>query len=265
MIRTPTPDTLADVNLFEAIREHARWQSPCECVEQDGLLLVAGPNAFPVMFRNCALRIDPAVAAADVLERAREFFNRRRRGFTLALRARHDADLDAAAQNAGLSFLGETPCMLTCDLPAQVPLPEGLRIERLRELRHVEDAAAINAEAYRAIKLPSAEALLFFGRPQELLSPRIIGFVAYEGDKPVSTALTVLSGPSAGVYWVGTIESARGRGLGRLCTSLATRAGFDSGASVLTLQASPFGAPIYRRMGYQVYDTQRKYLQLPST
>jgi len=25
---------LADANLLEAIREHARWQEPCECIEE---------------------------------------------------------------------------------------------------------------------------------------------------------------------------------------------------------------------------------------
>lgn len=32
---------LADANLLQAIREHARWQSPCELVEQDGVPMMA--------------------------------------------------------------------------------------------------------------------------------------------------------------------------------------------------------------------------------
>jgi hypothetical protein len=38
----PSPNDLADHNLVEATREHARWQHPCELVEADGLLALAG-------------------------------------------------------------------------------------------------------------------------------------------------------------------------------------------------------------------------------
>ena len=43
MINQPICD-LADANLLQAMREHARWQVPCECVEEDGTLMVAGQN-----------------------------------------------------------------------------------------------------------------------------------------------------------------------------------------------------------------------------
>jgi ribosomal protein S18 acetylase RimI-like enzyme len=82
----------------------------------------------------------------------------------------------------------------------------------------------------------------------------VIGFVAYRDGVPVSTALTILSGEGAGVYWVGTTSDARRSGLGEICTRLATNAGFAHGARVVTLQASPFGEPIYQRLGYQSYD-----------
>jgi hypothetical protein len=39
-----------------------------------------------------------------------------------------------------------------------------------------------------------------------------------------------------------------------ICTALVTNAGFANGASVVTLQASPFGEPVYQRLGYKTYD-----------
>lgn len=87
----------------------------------------------------------------------------------------------------------------------------------------------------------------------------MIGCVAYQGEQPVSTALTLLSGEGAGVYWVGTAAAARRSGLGELCTRLATNAGFAGGARVVTLQASPFGESIYRRIGYRTYDRQLRF------
>ena len=150
------------------------------------------------------------------------------------------------------------------------PLPEpkvppDVRVELFRELRHVTDAVGINAQAYEALKLPAAEARVYFGRPEELLSPRVTGFVAYRGGQAASTALTIHGGRSAGVYWVGTANAAQRMGLAEICTRLATNAGFARGASVVTLQASPFGEPLYLRLGYRTYDRLRRYrLSAPS-
>jgi ribosomal protein S18 acetylase RimI-like enzyme len=142
---------------------------------------------------------------------------------------------------------------------AESVLPAGIHIERMTELRHVQDAVRINAGAYEALRLPAAETHVFFGKPQALLSPQVTGVVAYRGAEPVSTALTLHSGEGAGVYWVGTAASAQRLGLAELCTRLATNAGFAAGAKTVTLQASPLGEPIYRRMGYTVYDRQLRF------
>jgi hypothetical protein len=53
----PSSDDLADANLPQALQEHARWQEPRSCVEEDGVLLMAGANAFPGAFRNCVVRV----------------------------------------------------------------------------------------------------------------------------------------------------------------------------------------------------------------
>lgn len=256
---TPSPQDLADANLIEAVREHARWQRPCTLSEAGGVLLMAGANVFPGAFRNCVLRLDRQLPASVVLERAQTFFKTCGRGYTLLARASRDADLIESLQAAGMKPLADSPCMLIEAPVAESVLPAGIHIERMRELRHVQDVVRINAEAYEALKLPAAETQVFFGQPEMLLSPRVTGFVAYRGEEPVSTALTIHSGAGAGVYWVGTAAGAQRLGLAELCTRLATNAGFAGGAQVVTLQASPFGEPIYRRLGYTVYDRQLRF------
>ena len=260
---TLSPQELSDANFLESFREHARWQDPCEFVEEEGLILVAGANTFPVAYRNCAVRVDPALDAKDALAKARVFFGARRRGFTVITRDTRDEDLAALLMSAGLKPVGESPCMLV-EMPLDEPrVPTDIRVERFRDERNVLDAVAINAEAYEAIKLPAREARTYFGRPKELLSERVEGFIAYRDTQPASTALTIFSGESAGVYWVGTANDARRRGLGELCTRLATNAGFARGAKVVTLQATPFGEPIYKRLGYRTYDRTRRFMELP--
>lgn len=245
---------LADANLLQALREHARWQEPCDCVEQDGVLMMAGANAFPGVFRNCVARTDSSVAPDRVLAMAKEFFGARGRGYTVLVRGGRDQDLAQVLQTDGRTPVADSPCMLLEQPVAAPPVPAGLRIESFCSEGQVRDAVQINAEAYEALKLPAQETRVFFGRPAELLSSRVAGFVAYRDEVPVATALTLFSGEGAGVYWVGTVSQARRTGLGEFCTRLASNAGFARGARVVTLQASPYGEPIYRRMGYREYD-----------
>lgn len=263
-IMSPSAEDLADANYVESVREHAHWQSPCELVEQDGLLLVAGPNAFPAAYRNCLVRLDRGVSAPEVLARARGFFIARGRGYTVMTRDSRDRDLASFLASAGLKPMGDLPCMLIESPLAAPRIPADVRVERFTDVRHVLDAVEINAEAYEAIGLPAHQARLYFGRPRELLSPRVEGFVAYRGAQPASTALMLMNGESAGLYWVGTANAAQRRGLGEICTRLATNAGFARGAKVVTLQASPFGEPIYARLGYRIYDRTRRFMELPA-
>lgn len=255
----PLPQDLADANLIEAVREHARWQEPCTLSEEGGVLLMAGANAFPGAFRNCVLRIDPRVPPHDVLERAHAFFRSHGRGYTLLARASRDGDLIETLQMAGMTPLADSPCMLVEAPVAEGEMPAGIHIESMSELRHVQDVVRINAEAYEALRLPAAETRVFFSKPQALLSSRVSGFLAYRGEEAVSAALTIHSGEGAGVYWVGTAASAQRMGLAERCTRLATNAGFAAGARAVTLQASPLGEPIYRRMGYRNYDRQLRF------
>ena len=53
------------------------------------------------------------------------------------------------------------------------------------------------------------------------------------------------------MYWVASLPSERRKGAADAVTRFVTNAAFDRGASVVTLQASRAGEPIYRRMGYR--------------
>lgn len=250
---------LADGNFVEAVRAHARWQIPCDFVESDGMLRVAGANALPIGFRNCVLRTDESLDPVAFVNNALTFFDKRERGFSVMLRASHDADIDAYLQRLGWSAGPDVPCLLV-DKPLSGfhSLP-GIVVQRITERSHQADAVAVNAEAYQTLKLPAEETRRYFGNPDALLGSDVEGFVAYRDGLPVATAFALINGDAAGVYWVGSVSEARGLGLGELCTRLATNAGFSRGARVVTLQASPLGLPIYSRMGFRVYDQYRAY------
>jgi GNAT superfamily N-acetyltransferase len=239
------------LNLLEFARENARWAARHTVVEEDGVLRFAGDTDWPA-FNNGVFRTDDRVDAGSVLERARKFFHARGRGYTLWTRATAvDTDLADAARAAGHGKLFDYPQMICRARLATRPLPDPLEIRRASDATGVADFAGVNARAYTAYGTPEEATRSNFGRPQAVLAPHIASFVGYLDGEPVSTAQTLLSHGIAGIFWVGTVEAARGKGLAEALTRVATNWGFDAGAANVQLQASPMGEAIYRRMGYE--------------
>jgi ribosomal protein S18 acetylase RimI-like enzyme len=87
--------------------------------------------------------------------------------------------------------------------------------------------------------------------PARWLTPQWHVEVLYQAEQPVSAAMLLFSHGIAGVYWVGTLPSARGRGHAETLMRSISRYAFQHGARAVVLQASPFGEPVYRRMGYR--------------
>lgn len=75
-------------------------------------------------------------------------------------------------------------------------------------------------------------------------------FIGYADDIPSATASVLLCGEVAGIYLVGTLPSARGRGLGTATTWAAIHHARARGARHVALQSSEMGERVYRSMGF---------------
>ncbi len=218
-----------------------------------GVVLCAGGSWIPAV-ANSAFRTGEDVEATELMARAESFFGRLGRGFTVKVRDDgSDEDLRAAASRAGLETFGEgAPQMLIRHRLDDQASVEGV------ELRAVDDAAGVhafvevNGAAYATYGMPAGVLADLFDRPDAVLDdPAVHVVVAWRGPDPVAAALAYESDGVASVQWVGTVPNARGRGLAALVTAWTTNVAFDRGASSCTLQASPMGEPVYRRLGYE--------------
>jgi hypothetical protein len=247
---------LIDVNLVESVREFARWQKGGELVEREGVLLVAGTTRFPVV-SNAALRLDRQIPAERVLSIARDYFDERRRRYTIWVRPEIDDDVDALATASGFLEVSSTPWMvLEAPIPDDGP-PEGLSIREAEDEAAIVHARDVNSEAFTALQMPASEVEAIYGVPSRALNPLCRTFVGYEREKPVATAMLLLTHGVAGVYWVGTVEAARGRGYAAAMMRTVSNAGFEGGAQLVTLQASIMGEPVYARLGYRAIGRQK--------
>jgi ribosomal protein S18 acetylase RimI-like enzyme len=248
-----TIDRLGHLNYVETSRELARQTgSQGEVLESDGLLLCAATVDFPVLM-NVAWRVDPTLDATEVVARADEWFAARRRGWSLSVRDGWDVDDDlrAAAEAAGLASVLNMPEMVCRHRLDDRPSAGHVELRWATDDDGTRDFATVSDGAYSSIGLPVGLVRVAFADLARLREPHVHTVVAYLAGEPVAAAQCNLTHGISGVYWVGTLEAARGKGLGEAVTRAVTNRAFDEGAAVVTLQASPMGEPIYRRMGYE--------------
>jgi ribosomal protein S18 acetylase RimI-like enzyme len=91
-----------------------------------------------------------------------------------------------------------------------------------------------------------AERLLCAARPR-----RAFAFVASIDGEPLGHALIFLGAGVAGVFDVGVVRRARGRGIGRAVTVAAVSHAKRLGYRYAVLQASGEGEGVYRRIGFE--------------
>jgi GNAT superfamily N-acetyltransferase len=75
--------------------------------------------------------------------------------------------------------------------------------------------------------------------------------LAKRGDFPVGTALLTLGGGNAGLYYFATLPEERRKGVGEAMLNEAARLAVKHGRRVITLQATPSGAPFYESRGFE--------------
>lgn len=250
---------LSDLNYAEANRELSR-RAGGTVLDEDGLLLFSGGHPLPVLC-NAVMRTgtgaggaggagEDSPPASAVIARADAFFGACGRGYTINIRAHADADLRAAALEAGLVEFGNMPAMvLERRLDDAVP-PPGVTLERVETETQAAEFSAVMAAAYASLGMPADVAPAIIRHPV-LVAPHIVTLLArLEDGTAAAGAMCIFTHGVAGVYWVGTTPAARGRGLAELCTRAVGNAGFDMGARIASLQASVMGEPVYRCMGY---------------
>jgi ribosomal protein S18 acetylase RimI-like enzyme len=247
----------AALNEQELWRDMVRW-SGGRIVEQAGVLLVSGPSSY----LRVAIRSDPGVDGAAVVARASEFFAGEGAGFIVLVRRPDDEDVERAALEQGFrAGWIERPMALTA-APSAGELPGDIDVRVVADERGVVDYGRVVALANDDPGERERAPLLF--HDETILVPHVAAFVAYLGDEPVACAMTLLSHRVAGVFYVGTVEHARRRGLGDVLTRLAARAGFEMGAEAAWLGASEMGAGLYRRIGFQDLGSTLVELESPA-
>ena len=167
--------------------------------------------------------------------------------------------LDRALQEVGM--LREDSPGMHRDLTRapEVPAVPGLEIA-LGADAATPDVARLMCEGF---EMPGALAgpvrdLLELGGPDRLVSA-----VATLDGEQVGCGSLWITGATAGLYNIATLEPARGRGVGYAVTAALLAEGRARGCTESILHASPLGLPVYRRLGFVEVCRMPQYVWLP--
>ena len=240
-----------DYNFMHAIASFAATSKTGEVFENRDMLLTN--TRAPVAEFNQAFLKRPDYKLSRALDKVIAYYEHAGLPFCLQFPSEH-ASVGAELEARGFTPAEPIPGMVISPLAVSVAKAEDLTI------RQATDGAVLadfQRTAFESFGYPVELAALAL--TEELMRlPHAALFVGYVGDEPACCSALVITGDMAGIYWVGTRERHRRRGLGAAMTAHAVEVGRERGCRVASLEASRLGAPVYRRMGFT---TTRHYLR----
>jgi GNAT superfamily N-acetyltransferase len=177
------------------------------------------------------------------------------------------ADLGTRLERQGFANAGNSPAMAVdlralSEEPSRIPGLSVAPVGDLDELRRWARVAAIGTGFPERFYEELVALEVGVGlEPRGRLYTR---YIAYQDGEAVGTSALLLHADVAGIFAVATIPRARGRGIGTALTLVPLLEARWRGYRVGTLQATPMGLPVYRRLGFlEVCSPIEMYLWSP--
>ena len=164
-------------------------------------------------------------------------------------------DVEASLQDAGLFVEDETLLMAASHVAYDVTGSE--TPELVLSTRRSQDDLEIAEVLGAAFETPPSSAAKLLDRAH-LPFEGIEWHLGRVEGVPVTCAMSVVAGDAVGIFAVGTVPGARGRGYGSAVTSRALIHGFAAGAGFGVLTASPEVQRVYERLGFRVIERWRR-------
>jgi GNAT superfamily N-acetyltransferase len=222
--------------------------------DRPGLAITWPDTDFP--FYN-ALFLTEQLTDADVLQdrvqEAEAYMRARSNGglFVVCLdNVSGDARVRLPATLAQAKFVQAIPMtgMAGDILPMEAPGHPALRFEQILDEPTIQDFAHINCVSYNV----PVETSLSPVKDQTLWHEHAYGFVAYEGNRPVSTATAIINARCLFLFLVAAVPDAQRKGYGEAVVRHALQTAYEAtGIRRTVLHATEAGYPLYLRLGYR--------------
>jgi GNAT superfamily N-acetyltransferase len=166
------------------------------------------------------------------------------------------AELESVLEERGLAredVPGMYVDLATAPVAAQVA---GLTIERTHDVAGYVDVMVAGFGLPEPVRAPMSELMGHY--------TEAINVVASLDGRSVACGTAYLTGPTAGLYNIATVEDARGRGIGYAVTATLMELARAAGADHAILHATESGRPVYERAGFVEVCQVPQYVWMPT-
>lgn len=241
---------IAHKNLSDTIKQRIINISGGKIYETDDFMLFTiGIDTTDGHLNGCIQFNDEAFE--QTFNSAEEFFKDLEFDYSFWIREGIDINLEKLLMEKGHKPK-RTPgssIMMVDSKIEDAPLPEGYLLKPVETDEDIQSFYKVIEQAFE--KDPFTVKTMFESN-DNLISKNRKSFIIYDhNQEPVSAATTSITKDAAGIYYIGTIEKERSKGLGRAITVAATNIGFDLGKGLVILQASKLGGIVYKKLGYK--------------
>jgi ribosomal protein S18 acetylase RimI-like enzyme len=136
-----------------------------------------------------------------------------------------------------------------------VPEIDGLRIEQTTDTSFFIDVMCAGFGLPESVRAPMIEVMSRF--------VDAVNVIARLDGRAVGCGTAYLTGTTAGLYNIATLEAARGRGIGYAVTQRLQELGRAAGAQHAVLHSSESGRPVYERAGFVEVCQVPQYVWMP--
>lgn len=215
-----------------------------------GQVIESGPvfsyaTGLPAFMANGAMVTGPATP--DELRQSLDWVENSAELFLVTIDDRFLEPLVAALAERDLRPDDDpAPGMVLDPIPDLTDVHAGIEIEPVSESNYEAFACIISS-----IFAPAETVRMIF--PLNMVTgDHVRVMMASLDGEIVGTAMAVRTGDLAGIYSVGTLEHARGRGVGRAVTAAAIEAAANGwGVKRIFLQSSQMGLSVYESLGFR--------------
>ncbi len=248
---------LMDLNMAEMYRAITRATPGGEVEERDGVTLTWSPLGHALTNMAIVSGVTTPDAVRGLTD---EFYRGPRRLFSVWAPA-HGAPV-VADELAGVGFheFTQSPAMILLAGDRVGPSsPSSIEVRAVAGDEERIAYADIMAAAYAVYGYPERSTAAHFARLDSLHGPATQGFLVCAGGRPVAGATLYAAHGVGGIGWVGARPEVFGCRYGELATWAVVEEGWRRGVRFMSLQASPMGAPVYRRMGFSTPGAYRVF------
>lgn len=249
---------LMDANTAAVYATDTRATPGGTVVEAPGLVMCRTP--LGTLGTNMAIVTGP-IAAETVRARSLAFYRATDSPFSVWTREHADAELEVELGALGFHPVHREPGMaLLPDAGRPVAPPREITIRPVTDDAGRAAYARIMTRAFGLYGTPELSTAEHFVNLASVVGPATQAYLAYREGHAVAGATLYMAHGVGGIGWVGTLPDEFGHGYGSAVTWAVVTEGLRRGARFMSLQASPMGEPMYRRLGFTTPTHYRWFL-----